>query len=562
MKKIHYLFIIFCIFLSCEKYELEPTSSSPTNARLKSTYIETPFFNWDSTLNTIPYKPNLSPNLPWMGNSTTIPTDISYDHKKTDGWTSLYNFFMENETYPCLFLYNIYRGTVRVYYYHTVESKTGNLLQYNIDIEGENSILNFETKFPYPIDNNDSIRSIMKIASSTLDGLTNNHWYYFEFETSFDPNISQLSDQNNKINFSTQVSQVSNLLINGSQNGTIKGSINASSNSSLLSIGSLSFSNSKVTNTAHSIITSGEANGSDKAEETLLDKALEHAESGISNAIESAAGKIASNALSLITNPAASLFNSFIGAETSTNKSYANLKISTDINLTGTISTQYPNFNHKLNVPGTLHNGTGSWLPHYDKPLGVWNITHTPTIKWQEAYDKHEPWNQTSPIMYQQFYEIDNSSFSVLINPAINDSIENIQIKKDLFLLTKIDSIIQIDPIWRSRENSTPLGPELTYNSVRNRWYKLSSQKVLCYKRIDINPSVYDYYLNISNPTATPFNFGPDNRIHLRITLSFDIKSTGKRVIHVKTFKPSFTKDQTFRPVGSGHCIPLDMLIL
>lgn len=143
--------------------------------------------------------------MPWGGQgsiSSFYGLDVMYDYKKVDGWRMVYSTFRdygEELVDPYFMLYNVYRGTLRIYFYLT--SSFAGTSSYLIDnlslrkISGINSnILNYLGSDIVDTDVNLSMFS--QIQPKMPDGgspLVSRRWYMIEYELAYDPNISNLS---------------------------------------------------------------------------------------------------------------------------------------------------------------------------------------------------------------------------------------------------------------------------------------------------------------------------------------------------------------------------------
>lgn len=435
------LYVLFVFFYSCnplldniieeKDYALRFQDSLSSNVNLR--YQQTPYFDWESN-NYIHYNcGEKDVPLPWFVSFTSIPGYIANDHRKVDGWDLMYNtFYTPGDEYPILIFYNKYRGLLRFYYYH-VNNHNGNGLFFALQNTGdfaESSIFNFSKSIVFPTDNRQYKSYIQKMNFTELgpSGPSKGHWYSCDFDvSSYDKSLIGQSSSNQELSFYIWQEDVSDVKIDGKSVGSIKGDISISgSGSSLLSMGSLNLGG--IANSNSSINTSFSVGGVENIKQTLLQLASKQIKSSLAKAAGDAAGAMATGGFSLITSPISKMISSFIG--TSASPGSVNLNVNTNISMAGTIRKTSPILQgRRFIIPGTIPSGQTGLLPSSDiKSIGVYSIDGSPVVDVDMSEDL------TNSILYHSL-TLDESSFSVNMNPDLLSSIDGFDVKYYIYFM-------------------------------------------------------------------------------------------------------------------------------
>ena len=494
------------------------------------------FFDWENQ-STVQLQGGGLISLPWAsGNTNGIVThyglDVIYDHKSSEGWELLYNLFE-----PCdfsnpkrlLVFYNKYRGVLRTYYYYN-GTQTSNKTSFGVSLVGaSNSALNFANKLiGKPMDDRSINPSFMEI---TPQEVTNDHWYFFDVEMAYDPNIKNLNHSSLQLLLKSRGSTHQNITLSGTQSGSLKGNINlAGSKSSLLDLNTLNLGANNSTTITSSFSVNSNVNQQEGVLNTKGNNQISNSVgAGIKNGINSLAADLGKNAINWISNPLKGIFSSLVGSSSSSNLNYVDLTMDTKINLSGSITHQQLLFEAAMKLPGTNANGVLGVLPSSDVPLGVWNINTTPIVEWDDEvhwFNGQQPfalmYNGRRDMLHS--YRIKNNSFNVVINPDADVTL--LETKSEIYVLNEFyepgamlppipDGVaaIQIDT---EPSKQKWVG---THNTIgiedRNSWVE---------------------------PWMTLQRNIPDSRVYVKVTIKVQPNNGGNPIYLMKTFKPNFVK--------------------
>lgn len=431
MKKTAVLLLPFLLF-SCKKdaiIDIEDVTQKATIDRSNLTTMTTPFFDWENNTDI------LLPDgtrwvLPWNpGSASIVPTFISEDYKKKDGWELIYNLCETpgqlGQNY--LILYNKFTGILRTYYFLGYDVSVGSDGMWGITVNGTNALLNNSGYFAKAMDSQPS--SSFAISTNLTDAniakAIARGWNAFDVEFTYDNSISAAST----FSISSFNKNIQDISLSGDLDLTSEGTIITSStknswgdaaNAAAKAGGTKAFEyvTKKVggTDTSGSVIKVGAA---------VLATIAQHGVSGI-----------ISSGLNLI-------FGSFIGKkntpETTTQK--IEFKTSGKITLSGTAEGSGGNNvvpASNLLVPGTATGGAFPLLPHYNEKLGSWNITNSPKVIIDKRALYAGPYRNDVGL-YSSSATIDESSFDVEINPSIIGEIDNYEVETNLYYYNKLN---------------------------------------------------------------------------------------------------------------------------
>lgn len=557
------------------RYHLRDTVKFDVNEKRDSLYepidiyvdqITSCYFDWENCYNVL-NDPSL-PLLPWVNSaSTSVPRNISMDYKKEDGWEMVHNNFkLTNGTIPdkkYLIFYNKYTGMLRFWYYHQGSTNTSSL-KYAIQTLGSSSLLNFNTDFAKPMDQRNpsyiEYYSGDESIPSSL-GLVSDQWYLFEFELAYDDKCRSIPANMNDLMISARGINEYLVDLTGSTTGKIEGSIvfNNLNGKSLFNVNNININNkikeetlpngttypcpitgNSIQNASEGVNIDTRTSNTDSWWSGIADKI----DSSIKQSIGNAVGSLANSALNLATNPISSFVNSLIHYG-KPNNATVNLSLSTRTEISGTISTQLPVNCSNLVIPGSSSNGV---VYIYNKPVGVFNLSTTPIVRYQQAYWRNSPKGPR----YYQFFDIDNSSFSFVINPAIRNDIEILNQNVYLMLYKRYEgSTILVPPVELGRVDTSKL--QLTFMTKNKYTMCRFDDGFEFYKVLEgfympttgINCGVMYDPQNIPDQNfTTGAKIKPDNRIVVKAELQFKIKATGQQVTMVKTYLPNFVDSQ------------------
>ena len=392
-------------------------------------------FDWE-TADWMPTPPGqaLIP-VPWTGQGSLnafYGLDVVNDYKRVDGWRLVYSSFRhsgEELIDPYFMLYNVYRGTLRIYFYITTPYiGTSTYLQDSMSISATNgassTILNYLGEISDP---SNVITSFKQIQPKMLDGgapLAGRRWYMMQYEMAYDPSLSQKSAddiqlcwglnyyQVDSVSFITDAPPSANIYCPaGASNNGLQDAF-TSFKKGALSILGLSMMNSLSINTDTGANVAGIKN--------YIFKSLY---SGATSAVSSFASGVPTIAYNLL--------NVVFGGNSSLSDSKTmSLKFDSPIKFVGSSSSQGSVSSTPITfrIPGTIINQSASgYLPLYNEPLGVihWdsnavmNLLKTDTVTYEE-----------DDIRFSGIYQVtktevtcqdDNYNNYISFNPAVTE---------------------------------------------------------------------------------------------------------------------------------------------
>lgn len=542
------------------------------NSKLKSTTQSDkepfPYYNNIDILSPKILKVNIAGNETHIINFTNkqysgfVDQITRSDVKKEDGWEIVYNFFPHNNfdeqlIFPIIILYNNYRGTYKLMYYHINrnEAHDGSVFA-SLAVEGysvkETSLFNCSSEIIDPLERKVGevvTMSTDKTDISQINGLVEGGWYAFEWDVAYyDSSITS-----DNIKFQIWGSDIQNISITGITNGTISGNIQVGvkpeTDNGIVSTKSIGKALTKggtkaVMKFAGDDLVkfftkkAGESTGLLKDIYGMFDSKL----------ITGAASAILGPATSFISKPISKLIGKiFPGKPAEPINHIVNLKANLKTELTGTIK-------QNISIP-PIH------LPILDgKHLGVFSLTKRPRIKISEAFlqynfSPNEEMSDLESYRYSQFcVPLDKAEDIVSINPEL---LELATVEK-FFTTVCIDYDRKI--FMKSYENS-PTEFSAIFDGDRSVFVKDIFRAII----FDITPPRYAYEGEWNRPK-------PDNslvvrdpiNIFVRLNLIVKPKNGDAPVSHTYYIKPDFIEDQKYSPyprkMGGGLGFPSNQL--
>lgn len=428
MKKLNLLYresfillLILVVLGSCKKEYVEQTVS----VKKAKTQDDNYFFNWE-TVTSMPVSPNSTVQvpLPWQSQSGSyIDASLVSDYKNSDGWDLVYNTFNPTvlpyaNTLPpgglYFALYNRYRGLFRFYLY--IPSGlfgSSSHIEHGLAVYSDNGTTSRMLNFDGVDIVDPSLRTTAFTKTNNTGVAVGGGWYAMQYQIGYDPDFAATQYPHLGFTWNSRTTSISQIVISGTQQGTISGSITQKSSgfpwASTLINGILA--------AAEIYGTAGGFTGSEA-----------------SNWTSAASGGLAGSVTGL--------FSGIFGGN-SNNTSEVDLTMNTTISLAGSITSSQPLVPNSLVVPGqTLGNTVGAPNPLQSYRLGLFNLNarpnvnvHTTVTTVSVPFDPGVPYNQ-----FTNEYSVDASSFNsqIIFNPdVINNSptgasIQNLQTRVDL----------------------------------------------------------------------------------------------------------------------------------
>jgi len=316
--------------------------------------------------------------------------DVLYDYKRVNGWKLLYSTFKYSGSPlvdPYFVLYNVYRGTLRIYFYiNSITNTFSSYIQDAVYLNGltASHILNYLGTDIVDTESNTCVYNSMR--PQPLSGgapLANNQWYMVEYELAYDPNLANIGYNQLRFQVKSDYYQIDTIRLGGEIKTAISGSIGAKSTSAMDLVQS-EFQEAKkgvagvlgvgMLNALG--VQSPPSNGSNN-------------KVGIKNTVfsslVSAVTGMASSFFSGLPSFAVSLLNAIIGGSSSSAGTTVSLKAENDIRLRGAITSSGAIGNWSMYIPGTHFFGTISgYIPLYNELLGVVYFSGDNTLYMQQ----------------------------------------------------------------------------------------------------------------------------------------------------------------------------------
>lgn len=425
--------VLSVCFISCDDEQL--VDMKVDNTTLTTRAVPTPVMDWEN-LDWMPTPPSQEriPS-PWSGQGSLASTyglDIVNDRKASDGWTLLYNTFDATApgklVNPYFILYNVYRGTMRIYFYVTTSFiSPSSYIQDGIAVNGNTStsILNFLGNDRVDLTKK-NISRYMQMQPVPLDGsssLASKRWYLLQYELAYDPNIPNIPYNQIQLSWTMNFYNLSKINLGGGVVGKLNGIIGQGSDpdffSALGNVGKV-VGTGVLAGIGRDFVTHNTVNSETGENKLGISKSIfKDLSKGISAALSGATGDLPSAAIKL----ASAILG---GGSTSTPISF---DLRADINLEGTSSTQgsFPSTPVSLWMPGTnITSSATNYIPAYNKVLGVVNFkgTRKPYLSGEverrefSGVDPYNGYQYTTIDCCKRFPNVDCSSYLV-INPEV-----------------------------------------------------------------------------------------------------------------------------------------------
>jgi len=396
----------FCLFLqatllltSCKK-DIASLSTTPTTAGTAS--IPTFPLTWEGVgVDVMPTPPGLETvYMPWAsGSSRQFPAEMADDYKSADGWVLLYNTFNTTTMQPNWFfmLYNVYRGTIRLYYYVPASANItlSNNITHTLAVEKSHApsspMMNFADRPVVDVNTNSSFASTLEqwqVSRST--------WYAVQYELAYDQNLATQNFNTFDLNWTVGYSSISALTATGTGTGTITGSISIPGTNLTLS------PSYNYTNSGGNISISGASDA------TKLTPSLG------TTLVNSLKGAITSGLSGIVSNLLGGIFKH--SAEPTEN---VHLNINQTFNLSGTLVSPGLLTAPVFAVPGTDQSATVGFVPANNPKLGVWYISNRPKVKYTATLNRNPPPAYDNGAYYVNSFYVDPTSYSMIYNPEV-----------------------------------------------------------------------------------------------------------------------------------------------
>lgn len=393
--------------------------------------------------------------VPWGGQGSIsgfYGLDVVNDYHKGDGWRMVYSTFRdygEELVDPYFVLYNVYRGTLRIYFFLTnpylgESTYLHDVLTLNSVGGATSSVLNYLGAEIVDMSTNSTMFG--QIQPKMLNGsapLASRRWYMMEYEMAYDPNITNLSSNQISLNWCLNYYNIDSLALNGTIVGDIYGTIGGSDNfisdaQSTLGKGVLSIAGLGTLEK----LTINKETGENKI--GLNKSAFKSIVSGINNAMSSSASNLPGIMLKFL--------NSVFGGSDESSGKIVSMKSNSSIKFTGTVVSHGAVSSTPIDfkIPGTsISLDSSGYCPLYNEPLGVFfwkggvtvaiNETVRTTIEPDDIMGtgnyKVKHYTATD---YQQDY-----SEYVVINPALSKIADVSVIAQKVYAVTDNSTLLE-----------------------------------------------------------------------------------------------------------------------
>lgn len=368
-------------------------------------------FDWE-TATYMPSPTNYNQvQMPWNSGTTAIDASIVSDYKKVDGWELVYNTFspttqLNDPSHTYFFtLYNKYRGQLRFYLWQQASSVATSYITHGLSL--------YPTSVASPMLNYNAASIIAKANQSSFSQVLNQQinasggtWFVMQYEIAYDPKLSATTFPSFGLKWTSQWVNVSTIKLNGTQTGTLKGTVGSPAPDGI-NIGDF-FASLAFKGAATFYGTSGAS-----AFLSLLDG--KDREGSYLKAASNAGQGIVSGFLSGLIG----------GATGGGNQQPISLTMDTKIDLTGSSTSNGGLEDIKLALPGQANSQTADgYTPAYLSTMGVFSLSNTPVVKrlnqdFQGGPFEDPQYGDYYESMADEEYTLDNSSFQFQWNPAI-----------------------------------------------------------------------------------------------------------------------------------------------
>ena len=272
---------------------------------------------------------------------------------------------------PYFVLYNIYRGTLRIYFFLTnpyigESTYLQDMLSYNHSYGVRSNLLNYLGS--EIVDANVKVGTYNQIQPKMLNGaapLAGRRWYMFEYEMAYDPNINQLTSDQISLTWYLNYYDIDEIKLNGTSKGEIYGTVGGSGDF-------MSDAKSTVANGVLSAVGLGTLEKLTINEETgenkigLNNKIFKGIVSGIQGALSSSSAGLPGMAIGFL--------SSVFGGNSESSSQVVSLKSNATISLSGTSSSHgsVSSTPIEFKIPGTVISpNTSGYIPLYNESMGV-----------------------------------------------------------------------------------------------------------------------------------------------------------------------------------------------
>lgn len=375
---------------SCQKDEIQRVEvKKPMTLVTKSILPEE--FDWE-TADWMPTPPGQTQiSVPWIGAGSLAGShgiDVLNDYKRSDGWRLLYSTFSENASGPLVdpyfILYNVYRGTMRIYLYVTTQfTQSSVYLRDMLSVNATSGVSTNMLSFLQSgiIDPDANITCISQVQPKPLNGgspFASNKWYMMEYEMAYDSNICNLTYQNIQLAWQLDFCSVSNIALNGNANASINSVVSSTSNNN--PFGSLS-------DEVESIVHGGIAIGGLQYLETQKTSGKMLGLNGtLFNILYTGVKSIVNNLTGGTTSFVEHIFNSIFGGTTTSSAPIVNMMADVEIKMKGSssVSGSFPSMPVSWYIPGSyIASSAQNYIPLENEALGVigWKGDNKVTVK-------------------------------------------------------------------------------------------------------------------------------------------------------------------------------------
>ncbi|QNK61076.1 hypothetical protein H7F33_10820 [Pedobacter sp. PAMC26386] len=403
MKKNYYLLLLFLIVSigACKKTEKPQIEVHSVTLTKPQNAISSESFDWE-TVSVMPTVPGTQILIPWAsGVSRQFSPEIAGDFKKVDGWELVYSTFSSKEIPDVYYfiLYNKFRGLLRMYYYHkSATTVNSDNIAHTLKVIGtdvaNSPLMNFAGADLVEFNQN-----LQSASTLELWQLANATWYAFEYEIAYDKNLALKNPFALSFQWPVTANTISNINLNGTSIGTITGNIT-------LPGGDLTISPNITANGRGSINIKGSSDV-DKLKPSIGASLFSSFKDLVTKGLTKVAGGLVDK-----------LFSGIFGGKSGGSQDNVNLKINTQISLTGKISNNALIGSQVFNTPGYDQTNAQGRVPLYNQPLGVFYLSNKPTV----IETTHISTTSTGlPAIRTYVYSIDYSKLHFDLNPAVTN---------------------------------------------------------------------------------------------------------------------------------------------
>lgn len=429
---------------------------------------------------------------PWIGQGSLTGQygiEIINDRKKKDGWKLLYSTFDVSAPVelinPYFALYNIYRGTLRIYIYINIPFiATSSYLQDALYLSSPriSSMLNFLGKDM--VDASKPSTEFMQIQPAPTTGvapLGAYKWYMMEYNIAYDPALAQIPYNDIQHCWSLGYIDVSKINMSGSIKGTLNGLIGSSKPPQANIIKELK-SAGKAAGVA---VLSGIGTKVIK-DNTINEKTGENRlglPDYIFRELSSGVLKAFSSGLSQLPKIGKRLLSAVFGG-TGTGPTAISFSMEANMTLEGEQTSQgsFPSTPISFWVPGTAITADAiGYLPLYNKCLGVINFDGKPDyvipIATEERYEPDDPFDPGQIIQVVELTaRLPKPDYAdhLIVNPEVL-KIANVTVEKQELVVKSVnykdETFIDVDPSTYWCRHGTTFAdsefPDITQVGVR-----------------------------------------------------------------------------------------------